>query len=82
MSIPSARTFSRSVTYERSYEARVTYEQAGCLIVGGDEGIAGITDPQLEEPIDFDAELAKRKERVPVDEVPASSDISNDVFGI
>jgi hypothetical protein len=81
VSVPNARTSSRTVTYERSYEAHVNYEQTGCLIVGGDEGTAGITDPQLEEPIDFESELAKRKQRVPVDEVPAS-DTANELFGI
>jgi hypothetical protein len=82
VTIPNARTSSRTVAYERSYEAHVTYEQVGCLIVGGDEGIAGVTDPQLEGPIDFEVELAKRKDRVPLDEVPAASDSSNETFGI
>jgi hypothetical protein len=82
VSIPGARTTSQSVGFERSYVGHVTFEQAACLIVSGDEGIAGVTDPQLEPPIDFEGELEKReRDRVPVDEV-ADSDTSNGVFGI
>jgi hypothetical protein len=77
------RTRSRSVEYQRSYVSdHAIFEMSACLIVQGDEGIAGVTEPQLEEPIDFEAELAKRElERVPVDE-PTDSDTSNDIFGI
>lgn len=82
MSIPGARTTSQSVGYERSYVGHGTFEQAGCLIVGGDEGVAGVADPQLDDPIDFEVELDKReRDRVPVDET-ADTDTSNSVFGI
>lgn len=80
---PSTRTSSGSVGYQRQYvSASAVYEQSGYLIVQGDEGMAGVTDPLLVEPIDFDAELARRRHsRSPIDE-PVDSDTANDVFGI
>lgn len=82
MSVPSARTASRSIGYERLYISHhATYEQSACLLVQGNEGIAGITEPQLEEPIDFEAELARRRERISIEE-PVDSDTANDVFDV
>lgn len=77
------RTASGSVGFQRQYVSdHAVYEQFSYLIVQGNEGIAGVTDPLLMEPIDFEAELARRRlDRAPIDE-PVDSDTANDVFGI
>lgn len=80
---PATRTASGSVGFQRQYVSdHARYELSGCLIVQGTEGIAGITDPVVEEPIDFEAELAsRRRNRAAINE-PVNSDTANDVFGI
>lgn len=80
---PTTRTASGSVGFQRQYVSdHARYELSGCLIVQGAEGIAGITEPLIDEPIDFEAELAhRRRNRVAIEE-PVDSDTANDVFGI
>lgn len=75
-------TASGAVTINRLYRAEDTvYEQ---LVWGGtvtDREVAGVSDPILVEPINFDAELAKR-ERTHRPISPPDTDLSNTVFGI
>jgi hypothetical protein len=80
---PTTRTASGSVGFQRQYVSdHARYELSGCLIVQGTEGIAGVTDPIIEDPIDFEAELANRRHnRVAINE-SVDSDTANDVFGI
>ena len=73
---------SLGVVIERQYSGPgARYERSASIIVGGDAGHAGITDPILTEPIDFDAEIANRREtHEPMP--PVDGGLSNTVFGI
>lgn len=66
---------------ERSFVASdAHYAHTFSLVVGSDQGEAGLADPILTEPIDYAAELAERakRDRLP----PVETDLANDLFGI
>jgi hypothetical protein len=64
----------------RSEDAHWAYSSSWAE-VAGEHGIAGMTDPMLVDPIDFEAELAERRrtyEPLP----PVDTDLTNPHFGI
>jgi hypothetical protein len=76
------RTASSGVAIERRYTGEdARYEHHATIVVAGDQGIAGISDPILTEPIDFEAELAER-ERTHEPLGPVDTDLTNTLFGI
>lgn len=83
MAVKSAsRTASGGIGLRRQYiSSEASFEQYSWLVVQKDNGIAGIAEPILSEPIDFEAELAERKRsRAPIE--PADTDTTNKLFGI
>jgi hypothetical protein len=74
-------TASAGFAIERRYrEEHAHYEQSSSIRVG-ESGIAGVTDPMLVEPIDFEAEIAERqREYEPLE--PVDGDLRNSRFGI
>jgi hypothetical protein len=74
-------TASSGYTIVRRYTGGVAYEQASYLTIEGDRGIAGMTDPILTDPIDFEAEIRER-ERTHEPLQPVDTDLTNDAFGI
>lgn len=75
-------TASGGIAIERRYVSSEGHvEQSSYLIIGGEEGIAGVTDPILSEPIDFEAELNERAAtHEPLE--PVDTDLTNRAFGI
>lgn len=75
-------TASGSIAFQRRYVAdSANYTRSGWLVVQGELGTAGITDPLLAEPIDFPVKLAERsRDGVPIE--PVDTDTTNDAFGI
>ncbi len=71
-----------SVVIGRHYiAAGAQYPQSFSVSMGADEGIAGLTDPILVEPLDYEAEIAQRAAtREPLS--PVETDLSNTLFGV
>jgi hypothetical protein len=71
-----------SVVIGRHYTAEgAQYPRSFSVSMDVDEGVAGVTDPILVEPIDYEAEIARRaatREPLPVVE----TDLSNTLFGV
>jgi hypothetical protein len=61
--------------------AEVCYERASCLVIESERGTAGVTDPILTEPIDFEGEVRER-ERTHEPLKAIDTDLSNSRFGI
>ena len=75
-------TASVGFSIEREYQSEnAHYEQATYVRVTGDEGVAGVADPMLVDPIDFEAEKQRRQEEYePLEQVDV--DASDTRFGI
>lgn len=77
-----SRTAADGIAFQRNYVADgAHYLHAGWLVVQGEVEIAGITEPHLAEPIDFEAEIEERRRSgVPIE--PVDTDSTNNAFGI
>jgi hypothetical protein len=78
-----ASTASSGVVIERKHSAEgATYEESMVMRVGGTGDVAGESEPILADPINFDAELAERRETHEAIEVDPDADLTNTQFGI
>jgi hypothetical protein len=81
MTQSASGTASDGLVIERHVRAGEEVAESYSVVIGGDPGIAGLTDPMLTDPIDFDAELAERsRTHVPLE--PVDGDQTNSIFGI
>ena len=75
-------TASGGVIIERHYASEgIRFTHGARLVVDGCDEPAGVSDPILSDPVDYEAELAERREtHEPIE--PVTSDTRNTVFGI
>jgi hypothetical protein len=76
-------TASGGVVIERKHSAEgATYEESAVMQVGGAGEVAGEAEPMLADPIDYEAELAERRETHEPIEFDPDTDLTNSQFGI